>query len=168
MSWKASIKQSVLAEVRLEESKRQVAQIDSMRKAMEAKDEMLRVQRQEIINKRAELSRREQAAAKATASAAADLRKELTVVQQIKLDSIISGYEHQLALKDQQIEQAEAMNRLTMGQVAVRDTMLESMRRVNSELLKKLEAETKRNKPSVFDKVVKYAGWGVALVVAVK
>lgn len=129
---------------------------------------MIEKQQKEIAARDAELVKKSQAAAKATATAVATLRAELTAEQQTQLDSIVAGFNQQLAIKDARLVQAEAMTRLEMAKVAKRDSLLDQMNQLNKDLAKQLTDETKRNKPNLTSKVITASGWIVAVFFAAK
>lgn len=144
-----------------------VGQVDSIAKLMKRQDEAIAKQKAEIAAKQAELDRRAAAVAKVTAATVAALRVTLNVEQAAKLDTVVAGFNAQLAIKDQQIEQGKAMYQLEQARVANRDSLLMLTRSVNDSLLKQLVIVTKQAKPSLGNKIVQYAGWGAAVLIAV-
>lgn len=153
----------VKADVRAEAT---AAQSDSLARVLATRDkEMARqdsvtvVIREQLKEQQIRLATTAVAAQEQTSSAVANLRRQLSADMKPMLDSIIRGYEKQLAIKDEQLAAQRKLTDLAEAQVASRDSTLAAIRRLNQSISAELDLANKRGNKSLQQKVAGGLPW---------
>lgn len=153
--------------VRAEERAKVAAQAsDSLKQEVEKRDSALakqdreiEVQRTALVKTQQSLATKEASAKRETSAAVATLRSQLNDEMKALLDSVINGYNRQLAVKDSMIQVEQRMRQLADSQAAARAKQIESLRRLNESIEAALAIERKRGNRTLVQKVIQIAPW---------
>lgn len=164
--WLRQHDRAVRAEGRAEELGRQadslrvVVREDSIRSAR--RDEVIDSQHTVIEEQKREIIAQEVAVIQLTSATVAGLRNRLPADLQTVLDSVVKGYEQQLALKDEQIALEARKVALERERVASRDSTIDALRRLNASIEAEVVTLRRETKRSVWDRIGEIAPWAAA------
>ncbi len=157
----AKVRYQVLADERIRQVKAVGTTLDSAIKRLDMKDSLIAHQALIIRSKDSAAVVAIATARRSTQVVVRNLRESLDVAQATQLDSVVAGYERQIAGYKEQIQNGAKLLMLEQSRVASRDSVIGQMRdSLNSVITRYIEAENRgQSQPSL---VMKYGPWAIA------
>lgn len=135
--------------------------VDSLKDELSSRDSLLILrdsivmkQKSVIEQQQEDLARQELQTNQATMAAVARVRGQLTEELKPLFDSVTTGYERQIAIKNEQLLAEHKLTLLYYAQLETRDSVISSLRRLNESITAKLEIAERQTHKSLTKQIV--------------